>query len=104
MLFIFSVIRIAIHNPILPFRFELSKGHVHRNARMPAELCEIRLTFGPLARLPGFNGSLCQRERVIGNGETVINCDGSAKTAAGRTRPDRIVETEERRRRSAVLK
>ena len=71
---------------------------MHWDALVLAKLGEIRLAFGTLACLPGLNGSLVKRKRMIWDGEMIINGDGSSETSTGRTRSDRIVETEERGR------
>ena len=102
--FIAAVVWIAVDHESLMLRRK-----VLRMARSSACLRALhmrvrsRCDSSPWPDLPRFHRAASQCLRAIGNGAVVINRDGASETSAGRTGAERMIETEHRRRRLAII-
>src|SRR6185369_17187798 len=68
-----------------------------------AELCQIRLALGARFSSPRLHRAFGKGQSAVGNGEIVVNRNGPPETLARRARTERMIETEQSRRRFAVL-
>jgi hypothetical protein len=79
------------------------KGHLHRHLAQPGELHHVRLALRARLGLPRFDRPARQSLGAVWNGRVVIYGDHPPKSLAGRARPNRMIETEQRRRRLPIL-
>jgi len=94
-LFVFAVVRLAFDDEGLPFLRELFEGDVGGDFELTAHAEEVALAIGPLPCLPRADDTLGKSFGAIGNGKVVINADDAAKSTAGGTCADRMIEAEE---------
>ena len=100
---VLAVICVPFQHPALVLGGKFRERHVHRHAPFLAKLRQVGLTFSAEPAAPRLDRAFGQRERAVGNRQVVINRDGTAKTFAGRTRTQRMIEAEQRGRRFAIF-
>src|SRR5437773_385420 len=103
MVFVFAVVRVAIDNEVLLALREPGERHVHANSLGAAHAQQVLLRFQAMPGLPRFDGASGKAFRAVREGEMVVDGDNPAEAAARRTRADRVIKTEERRGRLAIL-
>src|SRR4030095_8625052 len=89
-----------MQNLVLLLLWQLSIGPVQIDSLMPGQLAQLIAVVTHIARQrPGLNGTLSQALVRLRNDEVEVIIQDVAEALADRTRPARVVEREEKRRR-----
>ena len=96
-----AVVGIAVDDIILLLRREGGKRHVSRDFPFPGKDAEVLLRLAVNLALPRLEGPGVDGERVVGDGQAVVDVDDAAETAAVRAGTQRRIEGEQRGRGGA---
>ena len=90
-------------HPVLNFLGQIAKRHIGLDTIALGRAHHVPLAFGPGLRLPRLHHAVRDGQRHVRQRQAVVDRNDPAKAAAVRAGTDRVVETEQRRRRVAVL-
>ena len=93
---VLAVIRLAIDDPLLPFRRQLFEGHIGRHAELPGGTHHVALGFRTGARAPWLHGAARECERPVRQRAIVIDGDHAPEAATLRACADGMIEAEQR--------
>src|SRR5882672_8637861 len=89
-----AVVFLALDHEGLLFRRELGEGNLGRDAALFGEKEEILLRLTIDLAFPGLDRAVLDGERVVGDGEAVVDVDDAAEAPALRAGAERGVEGE----------
>ena len=86
--------RVAVDDVALVVGTDVAKRHIHRNVARRHVLLQIVLTLLKTRGLPRLDRAFGERLGLVGNDQTKVDTNHTAKTTTGVARAERIVERE----------